>query len=300
MLLLVTESKGSSPGRQGFKMVLAEDGEMYGSIGGGIMEHKFVELARAELKGDHPVATLHLQEHDKVSRFRSGMICSGKQMIYLCPLTANDIATIEAIASSWKENRGEVMAIDQDGLRLINEQAAFHFSFTHNREDAFTYLEKTGYKISLHIVGGGHCALALSRIMHPQDFLIHVYEERPALNTFDQNVFAHNKVVVNSYDELGELIPEGEDVYVVIMTFGYRTDAIALKALLHHKTAYTGLLGSRNKIQEMWNGFLREGIAENLLKRIHAPAGVFIKSETPQEIAVSIAAEIIRIKNTGQ
>jgi xanthine dehydrogenase accessory factor len=113
-----------------------------------------------------------------------------------------------------------------------------------------------------------------------------------------QNKSAHEKHIVNDYSELNKLIPAGNNLYVVIMTFGYRTDDIALRALLNNQFKYLCLLGSLSKIEKMFEDYRKEGIAENLLQRIHTPIGLPIKSQTPEEIAVSIAAEIIKVKNS--
>src|SRR5678810_889414 len=84
MLLYVLESKGSSPGRQGFFMAVNANGEMSGSVGGGIMEHKFVEMAKSKLNQSATEFSVHHQLHDKhAGKNQSGMICSGEQTIFL-------------------------------------------------------------------------------------------------------------------------------------------------------------------------------------------------------------------------
>jgi xanthine dehydrogenase accessory factor len=129
------------------------------------------------------------------------------------------------------------------------------------------------------------------------DFYIRLYDDREHLKTMEQNQFAHEKFVVDNYEGLKQKVNSGTDHYVVIMTFGYRTDDIALRALIEKEFKYIGLLGSKSKIAKMFDDYRKEGIAENLLQRVHTPIGLSIKSQTPEEIAVSIAAEIIKIKN---
>ena len=133
--------------------------------------------------------------------------------------------------------------------------------------------------------------------MSTMDFYIHLFEDREHLNTMEANNYAHEKTIVKDYTELKELIPSGENNYVVVMTFGYRTDDIAVKALVNKDFKYFGLLVSKKKIEKMFSGYKNEGIDDNLLNKIHSPIGLQIKSETPEEIAVSIAAEIIKVKN---
>src|SRR5687768_12898400 len=81
------------------------------------------------------------------------------------------------------------------------------------------------------------------------------------------------------------------------MSVGYRTDDIALRSLLHKNFAYLGLLGSAAKIKKMFSGYRKEGMAESGLQKIHAPIGLTINSQTTEGIAISIAAEIISVKN---
>ncbi len=133
--------------------------------------------------------------------------------------------------------------------------------------------------------------------MSQMDFYIRVYDERKNLKTMIANESAHEKYFVREYSELNNLIPPGNNHYVVIMSFGYRTDDIALRAILDKEFKYLGLLGSKSKIEKMFEDYRKEGIDENLLKQVHTPIGIPIKSQTPEEIAVSIAAEIIKVKN---
>ena len=81
------------------------------------------------------------------------------------------------------------------------------------------------------------------------------------------------------------------------MTVGYRTDDIVVRALLEKSFAYFGVLGSKKKIEKLFSDYIAEGISKDLLQNIHAPVGMAINSRTPEEIAISIAAEIIQAKN---
>ena len=133
--------------------------------------------------------------------------------------------------------------------------------------------------------------------MSEMDFHITLYEERPDLNTLSQNVFIHRKVIVTSYAELDKMLDEGKNVYVVVMTMGYRSDAEALKALLGKSFKYVGMLGSRKKMEQMYKDFKLERSHAHSFEQVHTPIGIKINSQTTAEIAVSIAAEIISVKN---
>ena len=300
VLLYVLKSDGSSPGRQGFKMAVSADGDFCGSVGGGIMEHKFVEMAKAQLKKNAQSAEVYKQVHNKrAASNQSGMICSGEQTIFLYHLQNNDLSQVNALVVSLENNFNGTLKLSRSGIIFLNEVPLTDYYFEQSDED-FLLVEKTGYKNFLHIIGGGHCALALSKLMRELDFYIHVYDERDTLNTMQQNTFAHKKTLVSSYAVLNEIIPDNDHCYVVIMTLGYRSDYEAFKALLGKKIKYTGLLGSSKKIEKLFADHRKENLHGELLNEIHAPAGMRIKSQTPSEIAVSIAAEIIAIKNKDQ
>ena len=157
--------------------------------------------------------------------------------------------------------------------------------------------EKLGYKNQLTIIGAGHCSLALAKLMRTMDFYILLYDDRQNLNTFNENNEVHCKKIIDNYSMLNNYVKETDSHFVVIMTFGYRTDAIAIKALANKNFAYLGVLGSQNKMKILLNEFEKEGVNKQWLSNIYTPIGLPIKSKTPEEIAISIAAQIIEIKN---
>ena len=297
ILMYVLESSGSSPGRQGFLMALNAEGQMSGSLGGGIMEYKFVEMARAKLLEDDTPPSVHRQVHDKsAARDRSGMICSGEQTIFLYRIQEQDRDAIDALVRSLLDFGSGTLQLSPEGIRFSADVPEEHF-FLQKTDNDFLLREKTGLRNRLHIVGGGHCSVALSKLMSGMDFHITVYDERPGLHTMNLNNYAHRRITVQDYSELGKLIGSSPDNYVVVMTFGYRTDDVAVRALLEKDFGYFGLLGSKKKIIQLFDVYRSEGIAEENINRIFAPVGLSINSRTPEEIAVSIAAQIIQVKN---
>ena len=302
MLLYVLESKGSSPGRQGFFMGVNKNGEMEGSIGGGIMEHKFVEMAKENLQAfgkKQRISSIKKQVHNKsAAKNQSGMICSGEQTNFLYRIQEHDHAAITDLIVSLEQNKNGLLELSPAGFsfqkNVIQQQ---NFQFVFESDDNWIYKEKTGYKNFLYIVGGGHCSLALSRIMSMMDFYIHLIDDRKYLNTFEENSYVHQKTMVTDYAELKEIVSPCEHQYVIIMTFGYRFDDRAIRALLYKDLAFLGVLGSASKIEKMFVAYRKEGVPESELQKIHAPVGLPINSQTTEEIAISIAAEIISVKN---
>ncbi|MEO6132442.1 MAG: XdhC family protein [Saprospiraceae bacterium] len=306
MLLLVAESSGSSPGRQGFKMAVGEDHNFAGSIGGGIMEVKLVELAKEMLGKKITGPQIKKQIHRKnVPHDQSGMICSGEQTVIYIRLEQYHLPEVNKIISLMCKYGSAHLHINSDGKTTvfniangITNSPAIHFEKM--GENEFTWKEHIGYKQQLYIVGGGHCALALSELMAKFDFYIHVIDDRPNLNTLDQNIFAQEKHFIETYESISDLIPSGPDVYVVIMTFGYRSDMVVMLKLASKTFTYLGLLGSESKVNALKEELKKNNYPGTLLESMHAPIGLKINSRTPEEIAVSIAAELIKVKNQLQ
>jgi xanthine dehydrogenase accessory factor len=290
MLLYVLESEGSSPGRRGFKMAVASDETFYGTIGGGIMEYKLVEKAKTLLLQNEDAVLLMRQHHDKEHAVnQSGMICSGSQLIAFIPITIADRLTIEKITAAEKKS----IQLSYKGLQLVDEGVT---RLQYNTDEDWIYTESINQQPVIHIIGGGHVGLALSELMHYLGFYIKLYDDRPELNTIAANSFAQEKHIVN-YDSIAGYFIDVENDFAVIMTIGYRTDKNVLKQLMGKPFFYMGLLGSDHKIKMLIQELEAEGFSPQSLQNIHTPIGINIFSKTTREIAVSIAAEIIREKN---
>lgn len=298
-LMLVTESAGSSPGRQGFKMAINLKGEMQGSIGGGIMEHKLVEMMKSSLAETKVSTLLKKQVHRKDEPLnQSGMICSGEQTVLLLPVSFKDHDCIKEIIQYLVTKEKASLTIDPQGLSLKpNIHNPQPFNYNQESETDWTYQENLGYKYKLFIVGGGHVSLALSELLKSLDFYITVIDDRPQLNTLENNTFADQKIYCK-YEEVEQYLPPGKENFVLLMTFGYRDDNLVLRKIIHQDYGYLGMMGSKEKVRQIFEGMDHDGFDPQLKERVHAPIGIQIKSKTPQEIAVSIAAEIVKVKNS--
>ena len=299
-LLCVLRSEGSSPGRQGFKMAVTA-AESAGSIGGGIMEHKFVELARLRLREGDSTPLRRPQIHRREAPTdRSGMMCSGEQDVLLWPLTADDLDTVTAIANALQTGTGGYLALSPaTGLRLdsIGNQADFAPAetdfYVFHPGPVWHYRERLGFRDRLTIVGGGHVSLALSKVIAQLDFELTVLDDRLDLPTLVTNEAAHHRRFVD-YENVAAAIPPGPHQYVVVMTVGYRSDAVVLQQLLGLPYRYLGVMGSAAKVTELRKGLHKAGFLAAEIARLRGPIGLPIHSQTPEEIAISIAAELIQ------
>ena len=292
-LLCVVRSAGSSPGRQGFKMAVTL-GAVAGSIGGGVMEHKWVELARQRLQAGAAAPLLRPQVHRREApAHRSGMMCAGEQELLLWPLGPADLPTLEAIVAACRAlGHGAAWEVSAAaGLRLATEAPSNFYDYQPG--PAWHYREQLGFRDELVIIGGGHVSLALAQAASHLEFAITVLDDRADLPTLAANEAAHHRRQVE-YETL-EIGP-GPHCYVVVMTVGYRTDAVVLRRLLGRAYRYLGVLGSTAKVAELRRVLAAEGYD---LRELRGPIGVPISSRTPEEIAVSIAAELIAVRNSG-
>jgi len=284
VLMIVIASEGSSPGRKGFKMAVSKK-QMLGTIGGGIMEHKLVEYARSLL--NQPVFTPFIkhQIHDKsAAADQSGMICSGRQTVAFYDI--DDGSVFDSIISG-KAQQLHYTAIGIQTVFNVTKSHAWHLS------------ESASLPNKVYIIGGGHVGFALSEVLALLDFEIHILDHRENLNTMQANIFAHDAQTI-AFEEVEKYIPEGQNIYVVIMSFGYRTDEIIIRRLLGRNFKYLGMMGSKEKIATLFENLIADRFEASQLAEVHAPIGIDIKSETTQEIAISVAAQLISIKNKTQ
>jgi xanthine dehydrogenase accessory factor len=281
ILIVVIANEGSSPGRKGFKMLVSKQ-QMYGTIGGGIMEHKLVEYAESLLDKPHFEPFIKHQIHDKLApKDQSGMICSGQQTIAFYDLDSSYLSLTDEILSD------EVVTIhySNHGINMYEPESS---------EWLFSEINSLVQKV--FIIGGGHVGLALSEVLSKLDFEIHLLDHRENLNTMEANHFVKSKEVIE-FESVENHIPEGDNIYVVIMSFGYRTDDIIIRRLLNKNFKYIGMLGSAAKIETLFKNLEADGFDKNKIDKVYAPIGIDIKSETTQEIAISVAAQLIKIRN---
>lgn len=298
LLLLVVESGGSSPGRPGFKMAVTARGGRCGTIGGGEAEKGLVDKAEEILaRGNGRPRLLKLQHRETGPGRRSGMVCSGWQRVALLPLAAGDSGAVDSLLFALKRNQPGRLRLSPRGLEFqAGRPGRAAGSFRLRTAGDWSYGEETGQRPTLTLIGGGHVALALSRVMAGLDFHVRVLDDRPGLATMEENDAAQEKHVVG-YRSIGRLVEEGDQSYVVIMTYGHQADEKVLGQLARKRLRYLGMLGSPAKNARIFANLRKKGIGRRALERVHAPVGLPIHSRTAEEIAVSIAAEIIQEKN---
>ena len=297
VLLVVSESSNSSPGRQGFKMAVTEDAEMIGTIGGGIMEKDMIDYSLDLLFGKETRLIKKLHHSTKTNFEKSGLICGGFQTIIFSVLDKSHVQTIEDILSSISQKQNGKLSVMPGKVEYQQTENIQPITFHYNSDVDWQYTENLGLPFIAYIAGGGHVGLAVSRVMKSLGFHVIIFDHREDVYTIKQNKFA-NEIIICKYEEIGNKIIESERSYVIIVTPMHAGDKDTLKSVININVKYIGMMGSKRKIKSIFDALTGEGFDKELLKKVHTPIGLEIEAETPEEIAISIAAEIIKVKNS--
>lgn len=284
-LLVIADSRGSSPGRRGAVMVVNADGPLGGTIGGGRAESLLVDEACAALRSGKLLPGWRWQQHRLIAEAPSGLVCGGEHCVVWAPLPCADhhsVALLEqrlaaGVPVSWQVSAAG-WALRDSSSPTVAWQDRADWCYTH----------AAGPVYRAWLVGGGHVSAALTPLLVSLDFHVTVIEQRTGIESFQRNDVAQARVHCD-YGRLRELVEPGAYSLVGIMTHDYGMDLVALEALAGMPLAYLGLLGSRAKIRRLTEG-------RTMPSFFHAPMGLPISSHTPEEIAVSIAAAWVQVR----
>lgn len=287
VLCIVAETSGSCPGRAGFKMIVPPDGACVGSVGGGSMEFRVITAAREMLiSGENKPRIVSFDHTGNAEPDKgSGMICSGSQKIILIP-SSNSRQELEGKGG---------MLVSENGLLLLDqspESAGLHIS-----GESWEYKEKLQPSLTVYIFGGGHCSLALTPVLNSLDLKVIIIDDRQHVWTMVENKAAWEKIV-RSYEKADSLVPDREDALVVIMTASHTGDSLVLRQMLPKNLKYLGMMGSKATANHILAEMRSLGFSEERIRTVHTPIGIPISSQTPAEIAVSVAAEIVKVLNS--
>ena len=290
VLATIIRESGSTPRGAGAQMLVNAQGPQAGTIGGGNVENLSIIHAQeliARKRGDVREYKLHRSETEDI-----GMVCGGDVTVHLQFIAAGDPV--------WKELAGSVLhriALRQPGaLVLALDGGAPALRDAPETDSAHIALPLPIGERAI-LFGAGHCSLALCPLLTTVGFRVTVVDDRPELVTKERFPTA-DAVICCDLNRVTETVPIGEEDYVVVMTNGHSHDFAVQEQVLRGKYAYIGVIGSRAKTASV-NARLREaGISEAAIASVHTPIGTAIKAVTPEEIAVSIAGEMICVRAT--
>lgn len=313
-LCSILASSGSTPRGAGAKMAVFSDGSTLGTIGGGSVELRVTAAAGEALRGKRSFVRcylLHPNEADDI-----GMICGGEVTVSVQLLTADDIPVVDTLqrlsgtsTDAWlctvlEHGAATRMDVWEAGVGPLHTRMPFGEAFQpllcahpvfQPGEPAF-YAEPIAQRGRVYIFGGGHVARALVPVLATVGFSVTVYDERPELA--DAAYFpTAEQVLIAPYGEAAQRLTLTAHDYAVIMTPGHQGDYQVLAQMLRTPARYIGCIGSSRKVSATKERLRRDGFSEADIARPYSPIGLPIGGETPEEIAISIAAQLIACRS---
>jgi xanthine dehydrogenase accessory factor len=305
----VLSATGSTPRGAGARLAVFTDGTAAGTIGGGAVEARAQEQARRILAGGQAETdSYYLRPNEKAD---IGMICGGEVRVafwHLLAAAAQDRAVLTGMLERQDTDLWlvqEVRGAEVTATALWD--GALHFGdflspvalkpLLQNHPmltgGATVYYTEPLFRRSIvYVFGCGHVSQALVPVLHGVDFQVAVYDHRPELASPEKFPLA-DQIIQGDFAAVGEKIQLTAADYAVIMTPGHEADREVLAQVLRTDATYIGCIGSRKKIA-VTNDYLRDqGFSEHDIARVHAPIGLPILAQTPAEIAISVAAELI-------
>lgn len=157
------------------------------------------------------------------------------------------------------------------------------------------FMEPVLPKPQLLIFGAGHIGLALAQLAEMLNFAVTIVDDRPEFATANRFPHASTIICKNYVDSFSEL--NFADAYIIIVTYKHLHDQDILEECVKHPFAYLGMIGSKTKVAKAFGILKEKGLAQKTINNIHSPVGLNIGANTPEEIAIAIAAEIIAVRN---
>ena len=307
---VILSSEGSTPRGPGAKMAVFEDGTTVGTVGGGAVELQAAKFARTVIDGKAFVRNFDLFSGGTEA---TGMVCGGQLRIGFLPLEPGDGELLETVVLAlegksasgtdvclelvFRENSFSMNVLIQPDLHSEAERLP-SVPTLFERDGALRYVEPLNRDYRVWIFGAGHVSAALVPVLLPLGFPVTVFDARPELALRER--FPGAEVLLGDFNDLSDKLTITERDYAVVMTPGHEMDLEVLRQVLKTPASYIGCIGSKRKKAYVNQKLREEGFSEMDLARIHAPIGLPIRARTPEEITISIAAELILHRAGGQ
>jgi xanthine dehydrogenase accessory factor len=315
ILATVVRRAGSAPRDVGAKMFVGEDGTTFGTVGGGRLESDVCDRAREIMKNGR--TSLFSAGADDRKIDERGMACGGNVEILLEPVTTKHLDLYRKIESLMKECRRGVVVTEFGKNIFTKSVLAEDMSITgdaihsrildwcrnllYEKKSALiggVLAEPLPESFPLYLFGSGHVAQFVSKIAKIADFTITVIDDREDFANRERFPDADAIMVEKFRDAFSSLRFTGNE-YLVVVTRSHETDAEVLEEAVKKPTKYVGMIGSKKKVQVILDRLRQKGIDEATIRRIRAPIGIPIHAETPQEIGISIVAELVTVRNSA-
>ena len=312
-------TSGSSPRHSGASMLVKPDGSIVGTIGGGPLEAAAIRDA---------VEIVRTRE-TRVYEFESaqlGMMCGGSGVAlleYVGPSLGEFPAFLESLQRALKSGRKGwlVTTLSGGSEGVVVQRSVIHADGTMVGAGEFSddaiqplvkrggtydrimaeaqgsvYVQPIGEQGTVYVFGAGHCGQKLVAVLGTLGFVTVVVDDRADFANVERFPSVDHIVVPESFTGVVETLPIDEQSYIVIVTRGHAHDRSVLAQALKTPARYIGMIGSRNKVVQTFEILRGQGFTDADIARVHAPIGLSIGAETPEEIAISIAAQLIQVR----
>ncbi len=322
----VFNKTGSAPRSDGSKMVVRSNGWIIGSIGGGRLEAEALHLAAGVFQNKQPLIQSFVLTGEDAAAM--AMICGGQGNILLDYIDGNDetnrvlfdeaAAILQQGSKAWlitalgdpKEKAvpaRQQCLVRHDGTMLgtIDGDPGFlaelvsgpgrlsiHSEVFYNRRFLVEPIRHPG---TLYTFGAGHVSQKIAPLAETVGFRTVVLDDRSEYANRERFAEPTELVLLESFSRLPDLDID-DNSYLVIVTRGHLHDKVVLEQALRSKAGYIGMMGSRRKRDMVFEELIREGFVRRDLDRVHSPIGTDIAAETPEELAVSIVGELIKVR----
>jgi len=303
--IAVVKSSGSTPRAAGASMAVFEDGSITGTIGGGSVEHASYTAAKKLAPGQTLIRDFDLTNNNAAS---IGMVCGGSMTVLLDSLlpTEENVTLVRKVIAQFSSPETRLLAttlatdgtVSQRDVLPLNDNTsdAVRAPFLSHSENNTVFFEPLLAPETVHFIGGGHVAQATAKLAAFTGFQVIVVDDREEFANSERFPDAMEIRLVAS---LKDCLPAqlGPKDYVVIMTRGHLHDRDVLAQALKTNAGYVGMIGSKKKKAVTYDSLLKAGFTQTALNQVHCPIGLSIGADTPEEIAISIMAELIRVRS---
>lgn len=325
VLATILHQAGSTPRHAGSRMIIKADGSIVGSVGGGTLEAAVMKRAQQVMESGKAALEHYLL--DGKTSAELGMICGGNTEILVEYVSKDDPAALffyrellSTLQSGKKAGLVTRISLETSGFPSVEhslikwdggvvgklpcpEETIRDFIAKTAQCNIYTLNEKerifveTIESLGMAVIcGAGHLGQKLQPLLKLVGFKTVVLDDREEFA--NRLLFPTASLVsaLSSYDNVFAGLEIDEDSFIVIVTRGHLHDKTVLRQSLRTRAGYIGMVGSRSKRLEIYNSLEKEGFGSEDFARVYSPIGLKIGAETPEEIAVSIAAEMIQVR----
>ena len=330
VLATIVSRQGSTPRTAGTRMIIFGEGRAMGTIGGGLLEARVVQKAGEVLSSRRPIVIPFDMTHSEVAAM--DMICGGQLEVLLEFINPGSSAA--TVFKCWREVQGaaepclfltvlrfvgeKVEGVDHCLLKnermvcgdlplapaavekLIRDHGGATCLRTVTLGESLILIEPVLPAETMFLFGAGHVAQPTARLAAFVGFRVRVVDDRAEFASAQRFPEADEVRVVTDFDSALKGLAIDRNTFIVIVTRGHLHDKTVLMQALRTEAAYIGMIGSRRKRDHIFKALLKQGFTQADLNRVHSPIGLDIGAETPEEIALSIVAELTQVRARGR